>query len=355
MLYFLQIALTETQAKNLRIITVSFAATGAILNAAVILAIIVNPLKTLRRGAWITILNLAIADLITCISTIGLWGSEFFKLDMNLLYHDICNFFWYFGISGSFLELTFFTVQIYMITKFPLKSRLMFTEIRTVLLTVAVWAFSSLLGLCQIAHHYFPRHVCLKLYVAQIGVLLIALFVQIVLNINVAIAITRSGRSTGDDSSQNTKHKDIAKTVIILTLILFVTAFPFFMLKLIEYVNRMGYFVGSENIMRLDHIFYCFAPVAMLNFTANPILYSLRLTDYRRTLLAFLGKVKRKDGTVLRRIPDTSLRIRTHALSSSFRGSSVRCPVERLSVATRLPKYLESSVNWPFEIASSPV
>ena len=352
LLYLLQIALTSTQAKNLRIITMSVAATGAILNAAVILAIIINPLKTLRRGAWVTILNLAIADLISCTSTIGIWGSKFFKLHDNMLYDDICQFMWYFGISASFLELTFFTVQIYMITKFPLKSRLMFTEIRTILLTLAVWLLSFLLGLSQITYRYFPRQLCLKLYVVHIGVLLIALFIQVFLNIHVAIAITRSGRSTGDDPCQNTKHKNIAKTVIILTIILFVTAFPFFLLKLIEYICRMGYVVGSKNTMRLDHIFYCYAPVAMVNFAANPILYSLRLADYRQTLLAFLGRIKSNNAALRRRTLYTSTKMRTR---SSFQRSSIRRSVQAPLVATNPLKCERNPVERPLEFGCSPV
>ncbi|CAB3997778.1 dopamine D2-like receptor isoform X1 [Paramuricea clavata] len=130
----------------------------------------------------------------------------------------------------------------------------------------------------------------LKIWTASFGVLLIALVVQIVLNIQVAVEIIRSGRSTGNP--QNAKHKNIAKTVIILTLILFLTVFPYFLLKLLEFLVRQGYFSSDKTAVVMYYLSYCHAPIAMLNFAANPILYALRLPDYRKTLLAFVGKTR---------------------------------------------------------------
>ena len=43
-------------------------AIGALLNILLIIAIIVDPLKVLRKGAWITILNLAFADFVVCVA-----------------------------------------------------------------------------------------------------------------------------------------------------------------------------------------------------------------------------------------------------------------------------------------------
>jgi hypothetical protein len=130
----------------------------------------------------------------------------------------------------------------------------------------------------------------LKIWTARFGVLQIALVVQIVLNIQVAFEIIRSGRSTGNP--HNAKHKNIAKTVIILTLILFLTVFPYFLLKLLEYLARLGYFDQDKTAEVLRYLAKYYTPIAMLNFVANPILYALRLPDYRQTLLAFVGKTR---------------------------------------------------------------
>ncbi|CAB4009416.1 somatostatin receptor type 5 [Paramuricea clavata] len=268
----------------------SVAATGAVLNFVVIIAMAIDPLKILRKGPWLTILNLAIADFISCISCFFLWGVIFF-IPKSELYDDITIIGWGFGSSASFLWLTFLSVQIFAITKFPLKSRHWFTALKIVLVGIAVWLFAFLLGLSLITYRFhLPLTINLKIWTAKMGVLQIALVIQIVLNIQVAIEIIRSGRSTGNP--QNAKHKNIAKTVIILTLILFLTAFPYFLFKQLELLARLGYFDQDETARVLHYLSYYYAPIAMLNFAANPILYALRLPDYRQTLLAFVGKTR---------------------------------------------------------------
>jgi hypothetical protein len=275
---------------KVRIATMPVAAVGILLNLVVIIAIVIDPLKILRKGPWVTILNLATADLISCISAFCLWGATFFNKTQSNLYFATVDFGWAFGVSASFLLLTFFAVQIFLLTKFPLKSRYCLTTQRIALVCILLWLFACLLGYSSIVwlHYQGPNN--LKIHAAQIGVLQIALVVQIVLNIQVAFEIIRSGRSTGN--AHNAKHKNIAKTVIILTLILFLTAFPYFVAKQIELLARLGYLGQNETAKALFSLSRYYVPIAILNFGANPILYALRLPDYRQTLLAFVGKKK---------------------------------------------------------------
>lgn len=309
------------------------AGTGVLFNLAVILAIIVDPLKTLRKGAWITILNLAMADWVSCVGCFCLWGKSFFTVihNSNLL-TAICYFTWSFGTSASFFMLTFFTVQIYVITKFPLKSRFMFSVRKTVLVTMAIWLCSVPMGVSYISYLYFHtnRETNFKIWAARIGVLQIAVLVQITLNVQVTIEIMKSKRSTENEYSQNNKHKNIAKTVIMLTLILCFTAFPHFLFKQIEFIARQGYLGSSKTVHILGTLSYLYAPIALLNFTANPILYSLRLPDYRRTLLVFIGKIKSKNGERLKTTPATSLKL-THrsSLPDTSSHKHQKCSTER--------------------------
>ena len=322
-------------------VTMSVATLGALLNLVVIVAIIIDPLKILRKGPWVNILNLAIADLISCISCFCIWGQRFL-IDKGL-YYAIVFFGWGFGTSASFLFLTFFTVQIFVITKFPIKTRYWFTTLKIVSVGIVVWLFAFLLGLTQIAHlSHFPTTVNLKIWAAQIGVLQIALVVQVILNIQVMIEITRSGRSTGN--AQNTKHKNIAKTVVILTLILFFTAFPYFVLRQIEFLSILEYFGKGKTADILSYLSYCYAPIAMLNFAANPILYSLRLPNYRQTLLSFIGKRKSKTGHQKRLVHNTKS---TNTFSLRSQRASVTSPKRQKSSLERLPFHETDQPMWP--------
>jgi hypothetical protein len=250
---------------------------------------VIDPLKILRKGPWVTIVNLATADLISSVSFFCLWGEALFTaIQGNNLFYAIVGFFLYFGASGSFLWLTMFTVQIFVLTKSPLRGRYWFTTGKMVVIGIGIWICAFLLGLSNIAWLHFPYPVALKFYIGQIGVLQIAVLVQIILNIQVTVAIIRAEGSVGN--VENNKHKNIAKTVIILTLILFLTAFPYFLFKQMEFLSRLGYFGQSKTAGILRGLSYCYTPIATLNFLANPILYSLRLPDYRQTLLVFVGK-----------------------------------------------------------------
>ena len=312
---------------KVNIVVMSVATLGALLNFLVIVAMACDPLKILRKGPWVTILNLAVADVISSVSFVCVWGAHmFFPNQVSNVFYGVTFFSWMFGVSASFLFLTFLTVQIFLITKFPLRKRYCFTTLEIVLLCFGVWLFAIPMGLCRIAYLVFSLNTNLKIWAAQIGVLQLAVLIQIFLNIQVIAEIIRSGRASGN--TENTKHRNIAKTVVILTLILFITAFPYFILKQIEYFVRLGYLGKGTTATTLFAINYCFTPIAALNFTANPILYSLRLPQYRKTLLAMIGK--RGSGSRKRSFQTTSPSKLTNAFSLQSQRTSITSP-RRLS------------------------
>ena len=271
----------------------SVSAVGAVLNIAVTLAIVIDPLKVLRKGPWITILSLAIADLITCIGGFFLWARAVFFRNPGVPYNGFVDFIWGVGYSASFLMLTFLTVQIFMVTKYPIKSRCWLSTTRIILLGTGHWLLAILLGFSNIAWVHFQLRECLIIYIAQHGILEIAIIIQVGLHIQVAIEIVKSGRHISAND-EITKHKKIGdnsykKTVIILTLILFFTAFPYFVLKQLEYVARLEHFGRRETGRLFYAIAYYTRPIIMVNFVVNPIIYSLRLPDYRKSLVALIG------------------------------------------------------------------
>ncbi|XP_028408967.1 succinate receptor 1-like [Dendronephthya gigantea] len=273
----------------------SVAALGALLNFIVIIVMTLDPLKILRKGhAWITILNLAIADFISCVFGFCLFGRKYFAKshDYDLIYKRINAFGWGFGSAASFFVLTFFMVQIFAITKFPLKSRSWFQTRKVVSIIIVIWFLAFLLGLCYVASEFFTGiETIFNIYITRIAILQVAVLVQLILNIQVVVEIVRSGRNVGNPQN---KHKVLAITVIILTTILFFTAFPYFTIKQLEFIARSGR-LGDDKwqdiFLDLSRIYL---PIALLNFAVNPILYSLRLPDYRRTLVVLVCKRQRK-------------------------------------------------------------
>ncbi len=266
-------------------------AIGAFLNVLLIIAIFVDPLKLLRKGAWITILNLAFADLISCVANfldVGLI-LEFHVTDPNIL--KIVRFFLIFGISASFMLLTLLTAETYVVTKYPIKGRLILTGKKTVVFCMVTWSLATLFGLGNIAYHFTDNiSKLMKIYIAQIAVLELAVLIQVILKVLIIHEIMKSRRNT---RQQNNRHKEIANTIIILNVILIVTALPYFVSKQLEFVWKLDLIDGGDLVWKFSNYY---EPIAAINYMANPILYALRLRDYKRTLLVPFTKCKDKEG-----------------------------------------------------------
>jgi hypothetical protein len=186
--------------------------------------------------------------------------------------------------------LTVLTVETYVVTKYPIKSRLILTGKKMVQFCVVAWVIALPLGLSNIAYlftDYFSK--LMKIYIAQIAVLELAVFVQVMLKVLIIRQIMKSGRL--NTHQQNNRHKEVAKTIIMLNVILIVTALPYFLAKQLEFVWKLGLIHGDDLLWRFSNYY---EPVAAVNYMANPILYALRLPDYRRTLLAPFTKYKSK-------------------------------------------------------------
>ena len=279
-------------------------------NLLLVFAIIIDPLKILHRGAWITIVNLAVADFIACgeafVLTFLLLRSHY---ETMMKIKNELQFFWMFGVSASFLLLTLLTVQIYMIIKYPMKSRLKLTKKKVVLLCMTVWVMAIGLGLSNISNLWtkWPFYI----YIGQIAVLELGVVVQIVLKILITVEImSRQNDILKAENVQNLKQREVAKTVILLNVALIVTALPYFLAKQIEYIARINKYSIDSLLITFA---YRYESIALLNFVVNPILYSLRLHDYRRSLLA-LFKFNCKN----RRRNQRALKVIRHRSSTYF-------------------------------------
>ena len=296
-------------------------AIGVFCNTLLILAILINPLNVLRKGAWFTILNLSIADLIAGLShflTVSLQTQFNASNPIIPIVYTTFNFFWLFGAGGSFLLLALLTAETYVIVKYPIQSRTMLSATKVRSFCAGVWILAILLGISNIPYKIFdtPLERSMKIYIAQIAVLELAVLAQVLLKVLIIREIIISEHDIeASGEHRNNKRREIAKTIMILNVMLIVTAFPYFVAKQIEYLYKLDV-IGGNQLWRLFSNYY--EPVAVLNFALNPILYSLRLSDYRRSLLAFLCQCRNK-----RELPRGLASMRT-ALSMGFAAPSLR-------------------------------
>ena len=261
---------------------------------------VLDPLNLLRKGAWFTILNLSIADLIAGLSHFMKVGVYVGLKTPNIkTFLAVFRFLWMFGTGGSFLLLSWLTIQTYIIVRYPIRSRLMLSRKKIAISCAVIWAMAILMGFSNLSylHTPFSFEQVMRILIAQVGVLELAAVVQVVLKFLIIKEILKSGRNAEVSTEHQNNHREIAKTIVILNVVLIITAFPYFAAKQIEYLYRLGV-VGDNTVVRLLANYY--EPVAVLNFALNPILYSLRLIDYRRSLVALLSCKFRQKSDVQR-------------------------------------------------------
>ena len=178
------------------------------------------------------------------------------------------------------------SVQVYMIIKYPIKSRLLLTKTKVALACIVVWVLALPLGLGAIAYVWIQGMTLLYSYLANFTVLTLIVVIQVVLKVLIVVEILRSPlRDAVNGENLNKKQKDLAKTIVILNIILIVTAFPYCLGRQIHFFYLH---LGLDTTM-LDQFIHYYQVIFFLNFIANPVVYSLRLHDYRRSLLALFS------------------------------------------------------------------
>ena len=193
----------------------------------------------------------------------------------------------YIAISASFMLLAFFSLQVYTVTKFPFKARHFWTRKRVVLCCVGIWlvAFSLLLNSVSLLFNV-DFNVWDMWWTIQLVVWCIIVIIQIVLKILTCWEIFKTRRNSGQ--LQSSKHRQITTTVMIMVVIQMFTAFPFVV------ILQLWHDVFSLNFDILMEIITHYSPFACLNFCVNPIIYFLRLPDFRSSLLSLCGCIKRR-------------------------------------------------------------
>ncbi|XP_046859018.1 mas-related G-protein coupled receptor member H-like [Xenia sp. Carnegie-2017] len=263
---------------------------GVLTNGLLIVVIVKDPLNKPRRGTWITILSLSIADFTASLSQfmiVGLGRLFEVKPSEAVIYSVL--FFLMFGAAGSFFHLTSLTWQTYMIAKYPKYRHQMLSTKKIYILCATVWLIAICMAFGELTPIYSKNNEQpMYTYVTLYAVLEIAVLLQIILKCFILKVVLQSRQDTKVNAKQyNTKHFEIVKAIIVLNVLLLVTAFPYFVAKQVEFIQRLG----KYKVNWLGFSYY-YEPVAMVNFAVNPIVYALRLPVYRNSMKALFKKTR---------------------------------------------------------------
>ena len=147
------------------------------------------------------------------------------------------------------------------------------------------WLLAGLLGLDSVYKYLSPDiDKRIKWRTVQVVVRSINVIIQIVLKILTCWEIFKTRQNSGQ--SQNSRHRQVTATVMIMVAVQIFTAFPY--IVILQLQSRI--YLPKEIITYI-------LPIVGLNFAANLIIYFLRLPDYRSSLLSLYGCRKRNNQT----------------------------------------------------------
>ena len=245
-----------------------------------------DPLKNLKKFSFLTIANLAFADFMTSVCSIPFCVNE---ARLDFVPSFVASAFQFTGYLASFFVLLLFAVERFIAVAYPLQSRHILTRSKRIAACAVCWVLSITLGFLTLVplHPDITQDENTKLLLGVYGVLTAVGVVLLVFKILILYKVVKYSKDTPHvvDPGREEQTREIIITLVMLIIILLITAFPYFVGKVVEVVRRFE-FKGTT-------FPYYYFPVACLIFVVNPFVYSWRLHDYRNALFA-LFRLRRK-------------------------------------------------------------
>ena len=259
---------------------------GAVFNILLLIALIKDPLKCFRNSATYFVMNLSVSDCLTCIVSVCHWvtkpdnnGVSFASIESLLIWFSSASVLWIFSIS----------VDRYIIIVYPIKHRILIKGKIMILWLATVWSLSSVFALIKA---FFASRRKSGEYI------LVALFITLS-EVMYALTYYKLKKQSRNMASLNSsesraqeirimKEKKFLNTIIIIAGIAFVCIVPamaFFQTSSSLYYTTRNDKLSTDKVFRL--VFY-------INFVVNPLIYVLRLPNYRKTL--YLVYLRRQRG-----------------------------------------------------------
>ena len=289
---------------------------GVLVNSLLLIIIIRDPLRILRKRGFFTITSLAIADLISNVGTIGLCFYDY-RARVDPANFWIVKPFYalvHMGFSASFLMLFLLSVEVYIITKYPLTAHLKLTKRRTVLIIISMWFASVLIA----SSNFWTSDYPFAVFAVVLSVLEIAVMAVIIFRVLVIINMRRNRREIAQLMPEGSANDNgLTISFLLLFVVFLLTAFPYLV---VEQVHLLWHAKPEWNIsFNHDAIAYSL-PLAHINYLINPLIYAYRMPDYRNSLISLLA-CRKLTGNVPR-TPDSDRRmVQTFTVSAALRSS----------------------------------
>ena len=250
---------------------------GITSNALLLIALIKDPLKCFRNSGTYLIMNLSVTDLLMCIFEIP------FHLNAIVItgWDRVFRFLTLTSGTVSLVSIASISIDRFLLVAYPLKHRHLFTGKVMPLWLLGVWLSGVAFPMTGL---FFDRMInnVLALHCFTVSIILLSVFMYAM----TFLTLKRHWKDIGEQNSTEScarktrilKERKFLKTIVLIACIAFFCIVPstiyFQLYDSLHYSKDNLAVLITTDILHL--IFY-------INFAVNPLVYLLRLPNYRKT------------------------------------------------------------------------
>ena len=261
----------ELESLILPAIIISFL--GAISNILLLVAFVKDPLKCFRNSGTFLVMNLAVSDCLTCLISSVAYIRR--RADIHPIFYFAM--YWFGGVS--MISIVSISIDRFLMVTHPIKHRILMNGKVMILWISAIWIVSCVIPVLRLLSdsETIDQHV-MNIFSAIAIVLSAVLYATTYHKLKKqsrSIALQNSSESRAQET-RILKETRFLKTIIIVACIAFVCVVPPMAFALVY--NSLSFGTLASKVVGAISIFS-----VCLNFAVNPLVYTLRLPNYRKT------------------------------------------------------------------------
>ena len=251
---------------------------GVTLNVLLLVAFLKDPLKCFRNSGTYLVMNLAVSDCLTC-----LFAPYF------LVMHVIPGWFWIFEFFAmwfgmvSLVSITSISIDRFLLVTYPIKHHILMRGKVIILWLAAICIVSCILPLINLFYDRksYERRITVYIFSVTIIITSVVIYCFTYWKLrkqakNIALQNSRESRA---QEIRILKEKKFLNTILLIACVAFLCTVP--SLVFFQIYDSLGWW---KDILVVETIFLkIFTVIFYTNFAVNPIIYVIRLPNYRKT------------------------------------------------------------------------
>ncbi len=250
---------------------------GVSLNVLLLVAILKDPLKCFRNSGTCLVMNLAVSDCLTCLV------APFYLVSSDVIpgWYRIFEFLVMWFGTASFVSIASISIDRFLLVAYPIKHHIKMKGKGVILWLAAIWIVSCTIPLIRL---FYDRKGNERIAVYIFGVSMIITSAVIYCFTywklrkqakNIALQNSRESRA---QEIRILKEKKFLNTIVIIACVAFLCIVP--SMVFFQIYESLGWW---KNIFIVKIFLKIFTFTFYLNFAVNPIIYVIRLPNYRKT------------------------------------------------------------------------